>query len=942
MDKLIVLILCVTLITVSECSLKQDKNTYVSVSDLKCEYLENPLGIDVTKPRLSWKLKSTIRGQIQTAYRILVASNEKNLEKNIGDLWDTGKVMSGQSIQVIYEGDILRSRMKCYWKVCAWGKNNIMTAFSAPSFWTMGLFLDSDWEGKWIAKVSKKPVYNDKKGTGPSPPYFRKTFVLDKTVRSANIYATARGIFELSINGKRVGKDIFAPEWTDYNKRIQYRTYDVSALLKDGRNAIGAILGEGWYSGYVGFLSERGHYGFQNSILLQLEIEYTDGSRQIISTDESWRCSEGPIQNSDMFMGENYDARREMPGWNTVNFDDNTWIAVDIVEKPDVPVVSQPSEPVQVVEYITPENVTEPLKGVYVFEMGQNMPGWVRLRVKGEAGTKVTMRFAERLNPDGTIYTENLRAAKATDTYILKGGEEEVYEPRFTFHGFQYVELTGFTDIPDRETITGVVIESNTSPAGTFECSNSMVNKIWRNSYWSQRDNFLSVPTDCPQRDERMGWMGDAQIYCRTATFNMDVAAFFTKWMIDVEDAQSSEGIFADTSPRYNLDYQDTPLEAAPGWADAGVIIPWTMYRTYGDVRIIEKHYDAMVRWMDFLMKTNPNLIRRNWVNHNYGDWLSIQADTPKDLFATAYWAYDAKLMSEMAKVIGRDEDAYSYDKLFQDIRSVFQENFVQPDGRVYPVKGLQDETGQIAIGHDVVKGRGETQTGYLLALYMDLLPEELRSKTASHLVEKIREKNWHLSTGFHGGRIINPMLSLMGYNEIAYRLLTNETFPSWGYTIKNGATTIWERWDGWTMEKGFQNPGMNSFNHYSFGAISEWLYRFVAGIDIDPTAPGYKRIVIRPYPNKDFEYARTSYNSIHGEIASGWVWNGDSFALDVKIPINTTATIYVPSDEGTPITEGNLPVEKAKCVTFLGYKNGYATFSVGSGTYHFMSTSKP
>jgi len=520
--------------------------------------------------------------------------------------------------------------------------------------------------------------------------------------------------------------------------------------------------------------------------------------------------------------------------------------------------------------------------------------------------------IAERLNPDGTIYTENLRTAKATDTYILKGDGEEIFEPHFTFHGFQYVEMTGFPGTPDKGAITGCVVHSTTLPTGTFECSHPLVNKLWQNAVWSQRGNFISIPTDCPQRDERLGWMGDAQIFIRTATFNMDVAAFFTKWMIDVEDAQLPEGEFTDTSPSIS-----GVKSAAPGWGDAGVIVPWTVYRVYGDTRIVKKHYNAMVKWMDFLLEANPALIRRNKVGNNYGDWLSIKADTPKDLMATAYWAYDAALMSEMAEAIGRDDDVVKYRQLFRDIRNAFQKEFVLPDGSI----------------------QGETQTSYLLALFMDLMQEELYTKAAEYLVEDIQNKDWHLSTGFLGVRHLNPVLTTIGYNDVAFRLLITDTFPSWLYPIKNGATTIWERWDGWTEEKGFQNPGMNSFNHYAFGSIGEWLYCYVTGIDLDPEMPGFKRIVIHPYPGEGLDYARASYNSIHGNIVSGWQKDGDSFVLNVTIPTNTTALVYVPADEGASISESGKPAEKAEGVTFVRHEKRYAVFNVGSGTYIFTST---
>jgi len=892
----------------------------LQVTGLRVEYLTNPLGMDAVRPRLSWTLESNKRGQKQMAYRILVASSEENLSRDLGDLWDTERMPEIQSNQIEYNGKALTSRMRCYWKVCVWDQDGEMSPFSARAFWTMGLLSGAEWKATWIgmgnnaASMDTAAERQKQIVPGPPAPYFRKVFRIDKPVARAFVYSTARGLFELRLNGKRVGEDVFAPEWTDYRKRIQYRTYDVTAMLQPGENVLGAVLGEGWYSGYIGFNFKRCHYGNQNSLLSQLEIQYGDGATQTVVTDGTWRCSAGPIDNSDLLMGENYDARKETPGWETAAFDDASWKPAVLLAKPAARLAAQPSEPVRVMQTRRPIKITKPKKGVYVFDLGQNIAGWARLRVKGSRGSKVTLRFAERLNPDGTIYTANLRAAKATDTYVLKGEGIETFEPRFTFHGFQYVEATGLPKKPDGNTITGCVIHSSLPPAGTFECSNPGVNRLWENQLWSQRGNYLGIPTDCPQRDERLGWMGDAQIFIRTGTFNMDAAAFFTKWMQDVADAQAADGAFADTSP---LLPGIAEFKAAPGWGDAGVIVPWTVYRVYGDKRILERHWRSMTRWMDFLLAANPNLLRKNNLYNNYGDWLSIKADTPKDLLATAYWAYDAGLLSKMAQVLGRTEEANQYAALFRNIRTAFQKEYVLPDGRI----------------------KGETQTGYLLALAMNLLPEDMRPKATDRLLENIRSKNWHLSTGFLGVAYLNPVLSESGNNDTACRLLLTDTFPSWLYPIRQGATTIWERWDGWTQEKGFQDPGMNSFNHYSLGSVAEWLYRYAAGIDLDLGVPGYKHIVIHPRPSKGLTYANAGYRSIHGWIRSGWTLKKNRFTLDVRIPANTTAVVHVPQDEGTPVLEGGMPVENSDGIVPSGKGEREAVYRIGSGDYHFEST---
>ncbi len=889
---------------------------------LKCEYRVDPLGIDERTPRLSWALQAEERGQTQSAYRILVAASEEELEAEENLLWDSGRVESGRTIGVEYEGEALQSGSQCVWKVCVWDGAGNPSPYSCPAVFETSLLERSDWEGTWIS-AGKGPAgdmeppsgeeYDDlANGLAPSP-YLRKEFPLHKPVRRARLYTTARGVYELYLNGNRIGEDVLAPGWTDYDRRVQYQTYDIKPLLAEGPNALGAVLGDGWFAGFVGFdPKHRGAlYGPRPQLLAQLNVEYEDGTTESLATDGSWSCSTGPILFSDLLMGESYDARREMPGWAGLGFDDSGWYEVEAEEIGDTNLVAQPDEGVRVIEELEAKTVTEPESGHYVFDLGRNMVGWVRLEVEGEAGTKVTLRHAEALNPDGTVYTTNLRSARATDNYVLGGGGEEVYEPRFTFHGFRYVEVTGYPGEPPLGAVTGRVVHSATPPSGSFECSSPMVNKLQENIVWGQRGNFLSVPTDCPQRDERLGWTGDAQVFVRTAAFNMDVATFFEKWMADVEDAQSPEGAFPDVAPLLSGSGLIDLRWGAPAWGDAGVIVPWTIYRTYDDTRIVERHYDAMARWMEYLYEANPDLIRKNRMGNNYGDWLSPKGDlTPKDLLATAYWAYDAKLMAEMAGATGRNEDAREYRDLHENIKAAFEEAYVSPDGRI----------------------KGDTQTGYLLALHMELLPEDLRSSAAEHLVRTIEREDWHLTTGFAGVGYLCPVLTEAGYTEVAYRLLENETYPSWGYTLKNGATTIWERWDGWTEENGFQSPNMNSFNHYSLGSVGEWLYRYVAGIDLGE--PGYGRIVIRPRPGGSLTHARADYDSVRGRISSSWRIEDGRFVLQVLIPPNAKATVHMPSTDD--VSEGGGPLDEADGVEFLRAGDGETVLYVGSGRYEF------
>lgn len=903
----------------------------VTVSHLRCEYLVDPLGIDESKPRLSWVIETLRRGARQAAWRVRVASSAQALAAGKADLWDSGRVEDDRTLQIVYAGVPLTSRMRCYWQVQVWDEKGDC-AVSEPAFWSMGLLEARDWQAKWImadASFRRRANYAvEPTQTEPgTPPWLRKEFAVKGEIRRATVYASARGLFELHLNGRKVRGDVFAPEWTDYDKRIQYRTYDVSGLVQSGSNAIGAALGDGWYSGFVGWQETRCRYGQEPSLLVQLEIELTDGSRQVIGTDGSWKCSAGPIMYSDFMMGEMYDARRELRGWDRPGYDDAGWTEVCAAEPCGAVLVTQRSEPVRQTQAIEPVSMHEVQPGRWIFDLGQNISGWVRLRASGPAGTRVTLRHGERLNPDGTLYTENLRRAKATDVYVFRGDGEETWEPRFTFHGFQYVELSGLEGRPAKGTVTGCVIGSDLSGPGHFECSHAGVNRLWLNALWGQKGNFLSVPTDCPQRDERLGWMGDAQVFLRTALYNMDGAAFFTKWMVDVEDAQTSEGIFPDTAPRLREDKNFVGLDGlggAAGWADAGVVIPWTLWRVYGDVRIIERHYPAMKAWLDYIERTNPTGIRRNELGNNYGDWLCIPSDTTfrtqspmKTLLATAYWADDAAKLAQMAEAIGRREESQWYRAVFERVRAAFQKEFVLEDGR-------------LAV---------ETQTAYLLALAFDLLPEGTRGRAADHLVENIKNLGWHLSTGFIGIRLLNPVLTEAGRGDVAWQLLLNEDYPSWLYPVWHGATTIWERWNGWTAQDGFFNPQMNSFNHYSLGSVGEWLFRFAAGIELDAEVNGFGQIVIRPYPGGGLGHAAARYWSIRGLIQSRWQREDNRLKLNVTIPANTTARIFVPSDKGTDVLESGVSAEQANGVERIGRDGMFTVFRVQSGAYEFTGT---
>lgn len=782
-------------------------------------------------------------------------------------------------------------------------------ASSPTKSWSDRDFDDGAWPSAYVVCAADDPPYGK---IAPAPievppcPYTRKSFTYDKPLKRATLYITALGLYEAYLNGKRVGDLRFVPGWTDYSKRVLYQTYDVTQMIKQGENALGAILGHGWYSGYLGFdIFTRGHYGKQPQLFAQLEIESMDGSVQRIGTDATWKATFGPIIGSDIYMGELYDARLEMPGWNEPHFDDSAWRPVTVDTKHKIQIEAHVGSPVRKTMEITPKSVHRSPEGGWIFDMGQNMVGVVRARIFGQKGSHHVFRFGETINPDGTLYVENLRNARATDEYWKRTDEEEIWEPRFTFHGFRYVEWTGPQEEPSLTAVTGLVLHSDAPITGSFECSNEIVNRLQQNIQWSQRGNYFETPTDCPQRDERLGWMGDAQVFAPTGCFNMDAASFFTKWMKDVLEAQSEEGAFSDVCPRYRH-----VTENVPGWADAGIIVPWSVYEAYGDIRLLEKTYDAMCRYVDNLERLNPNYLWLNRRGNDYGDWLSIKADTPKEIVATAFFARSADLLHRIAVVLNKREDATRYKELFEKIRRAFVQAYVSPDGRIH----------------------GDTQTCYVLALHFNILEGNLREAAANLLVERIKERDWHLSTGFLGCAYLLPTLTEIGRIDVAYRLIENTDFPSWGYPILHGATTMWERWDGWTHDKGFQDPGMNSFNHYAFGAVGEWLYRVMAGIA--PEDPGYRRIKLCPQPGGNFTHAKAEYHAICGRVLSEWQIKDNTLHVHVVIPGNSCATLRVPSTMPEKVCETNPNIEQK--VRPIGFEPNAALFELGAGEYHF------
>ncbi len=791
--------------------------------------------------------------------------------------------------------------------------------FSTMEGWLSAKHLGDEWTAPLVVgPVGMAPWGKPKSPvTNGRTPYFRKTFTTHSPVVSARAYVSALGLYRLYLDGKEVSHDLLRPGWTDYHTRVQYQSYDVTKLLGPGGHAVGIVLGNGWYTGRVGWTLGQ-NYGTQPMGLVQVELTHANGKRELVTSDKSWQAGYGPILADDLLNGETFDARLDtahhgIQGWATAGYHAAGWGTPKVQGYTRILINAQQSPSVHKLQELAPQTIKEMPKGSYIFDMAQNMVGYARLKVKGPAGTTVRIRFAEMLNPDGSIYVTNLRSAKATDTYTLKGDGVEVYEPSFTFHGFRYVEVTGFPGKPTKDAITGVVIGSDNPRTGEFATSSTLVNKLAKNIYWGQRGNYVDVPTDCPQRDERLGWMGDAQIFVRTATYNNDIAGFMSKWTRDVDDAQSPEGGFSDVSPRLVDD-----SDGAPAWGDAGVIVPWTIYQSYGDKRILDVHYSAMQRWIKYIDEVNPDHIWIKRSNNNFGDWLNVQDDTPREVIATAYFAHSTDLLAKSAKVLGKTEDAKRYTELFQAIRKAFNDKFVGSDGTI----------------------KGDSQTDYVIALDFGLLEPAQQAQAIEKLSQHIMiDRKGHLSTGFVGVGYLCPTLTKFGRIDIAYKLLNTDTYPSWGYSIRQGATTIWERWDGWRADKGFQDPGMNSFNHYSLGSVGEWMYNWVAGIDMDPAKPGFSHIVLHPVPGGGLTWAKGSLDTIHGLVETEWkVAKNGTFTLDVKVPANTYATLTLPVSAKAKVTEGGVSAILAKGVSGAGIEKGHPVYQLGSGVYHFKA----
>jgi alpha-L-rhamnosidase len=905
----------------------------VIVHALRCEYQETPLGIDIPQPRLNWVLASKRRGTRQSAYQVQVTSEQNQV-------WDTGKVLSDQSIHVAYAGRPLQSRQRYTWRVRVWDEHDQVSEWSEATWWEMGLLQTADWRARWI-----EPDWDDNPEAFKPAPYLRAQFETTKPVVAARIYATAHGLYELSLNGQRVGDAYFTPGYTSYHKRLQYQTYDVTALVSAGENALGAILSDGWYRGQIAASSRRNVYGDRLALLLQLELRYADGSTKIVTTDERWRATTGPLLKADFKDGEIYDARLEMPGWDRPGFNDKEWQGIRLAHFPLDQLIATAGPLVRRKEEFPPVALLTTLAGETVADLGQNFAGVVRLRVQGPAGTIVKVYYGETLDEHGNFTMKNMEVpllAKVSqeDHYILKGDGEEIYTPRFTTHGFRYVKVEGFPGQLSPEQITGIALYSDLPGTGTFSCSNALINQLEHNILWSQKGNFLEIPTDCPTR-ERSGWTGDAQIFARTGSFHLETAGFLTKWLKDLAAEQGSDGMVPNRIPSPPASHGSI-REGSAGWGDAAVLVPWTLYQIYGDRRLLEEQYPSMQAWVEYERRNarNWHWVRRlapvRWFSrkrqareaflwntkYHWGEWLEpgdvglvkmIAGILWRTLFsaplvATAYFARSTSLLAEIARVLGKDDDAREYAALYRQIKEAYIAEFIGKDGRIRPDK----------------------QASYVRVLAFDLLPEQLRPVAVQRLVQLVKRINTHLDTGFLSTPFLCHVLSTNGYLDVAYDLLLQETAPSWLYAVKRGATTIWESWEG-IKEDG--TPQL-SLNHYSYGSVGEWLYQVVAGLN--PGAPGYKQIIFQPCPGGGLTHAGVTYQSLYGEIASWWQLQDGTFTLTVTVPPNTTASVHLLGSAGTEVKECGQPLETSEGIKQVHQESSGIIVEIDSGTYTF------
>ncbi|MGS2741641.1 family 78 glycoside hydrolase catalytic domain [Sinomicrobium sp. M5D2P17] len=895
----------------------------VQPEQLYCENRENPIGIDNVNPKFTWILSSPKRNEKQAAYQIQVSESDDFTSKVI---WDSEKVESGQSVRVAYAGPEVSSLKTYYWRVKVWNDKGKSSPWSLAAYWQMGILHPSDWKAKWITMGYEEDTLRES-------PAFRKAFSIQKKVKKATASITSHGLYEAFINGNKIGNAYLTPGWTSYNKRLQYQVYDITDMLKEGQNTIGALLGNGWYRGVLAWGDNKNIYGSDLALLLQINITYADGTSETVGTGDDWKTHKSSILSSEIYDGEITDARKSLGDWKNVNYNDNKWSPAIVKNFDYDNLLATYNEPVTRHETFTPvEMITTP-QGDKVIDFGQNLVGWVQVNVRGNAGDSLIIDHAEVLDQNGNFYTENLRAAAQRNIYILNGKGSENFEPHFTWQGFRYIRIRGNVKNISADNFKAVTLYSDMRKTGSFTTSNELLNQLQHNIEWGQKGNFLDVPTDCPQRDERLGWTGDAQVFFRTAAFNMHVDNFFVKWMKDVAADQSDDG----SVPHVVPDVLGPNDGASAGWADVSTIIPWNAYMLYGNKEILKNQYDSMKSWVDY-MKNHSNDYLWNTGFH-FGDWLFYRPDddndgraaiTDKYLIAQCFFANSTQLLIRAAKVLGKEDDVTVYTGLLKHIKAAFLREYVTPNGRL-------------------ISG---SQTAYVLALKFEMLPEDLRAQAARRLVENIKSYDYHLTTGFLGTPYLCSVLSGFGYHDLAYTLLMQQTYPSWLYPVTVGATTIWERWDGRKPDGTFQTPSMNSFNHYAYGAIGDWMYRELAGINNaeNPDEAGYKKIVLTPHftntyvsdkvkeqnNSEELTEVNGSLKTYYGEIVSHWKVKGKEITYNVRIPVNTVAEVHLPVTDINKLKESGMSVPDIGEIGAEPGKTG-TVLRLGSGSYTFV-----
>ena len=897
-------------------TLRQPVDTVV-LRHLRTEGLTNPEGIDAATPRLSWQLEGGQRGLEQTAYQVIAASSPGKLAAGQGDLWNPGKVVSGQSVLVPWSGLPLKGRTPCFWKVKVWTKEG-ESDWSTPVRFSTGLY-QADWKARWIGLDRAFAWDSISMFARLSARYFRKEFTAPAPVKRAVAYISGLGLYELYINGQKIGRQVLAPSPTDYSQSVKYNAFDVTTNLQQGGNAIGAVLGNGrFFAMRQRYKPQKWHtFGFPK-MLLQLEIEYADGKKQTVLSDESWRVTaDGPIRTNNEYDGEEYDATREMPGWNKTAFNDRTWLRAEPVKAPGGALVAQLNENMEVMETLRPRSVKELKPGLFILDMGQNMAGWVKMKVKGSRGNQVVLRYAESLTPSGGLYIENLRDAKVTDSYTLKGGEEEVWSPRFVYHGFRYVEISGYPGKPGTGDFEGEVVYDRMQTTGSLETSNETINQIHKNAYWGIRSNYKGMPVDCPQRNERQPWLGDRATGAYGESFLFDNARLYAKWLDDIEQSQTPEGSIPDVAPSFWYYYKDNVT-----WPGTYLMIADMLYNQYGDREPIVKHYASMKKWMQY-MKTKYStqyIITKD----SYGDWcvppessgLIKSQDsarlTDPALLSTATYYYLLGLMQRFARLAGHQSDEAEFAALAVQTKNAFNNRFFNKEKNRYS---------------------NNTVTANILPLAFNMVPESAGEGVFRSIVDKILVENrGHISTGVIGTQWIMRWLTLYGRADIAYRLATVRDYPGWGYMVENGATTIWELWNGNTA-----SPQMNSQNHVMLlGDLLIWLYENLGGIKSSPEGPGFRRIDMKPSFVEGLGWVKASYQSGYGPIRSEWHKSGSKLTWKICIPGNAKARIYIPSSSVAHVKESGKAATSSDCVTFTGMEGNRAVFEVGSGDYEF------